>query len=223
MKPSNQIPRTFDNLGKWQLPRRLGDNIIDRTSDNHDKYWACNGTRIQQVQPASVPTQQLHRTISVYHFGGDLYLVNFDATTNPVGPSSSRGYPSTTDWQRMRFDHHSNGMSFAKSYGANDRLYRQRQNQSWAPILLPQGYWAYPENTTSNTVGGMGGYIGLMLAMIMYGYQQGQTQAILGTVFQNGQWNLNTSQVRPCMCVFVRVRMPLLTRTSSQGLSRFRD
>lgn len=154
---------------------------------------------IQAIPDAALPPgAQRFRTVSVYHFDDDFSVVEYDVTKHAVG-DAGRG-SAREGWHRMRFSHQPNGASYASHFGDQNRLRRQHVSQSWAKSLLPKGCWAQPvESWTNGTIGGMNGYLPLLIALIIFSYPSGSERQVLESRFQSGRWIMNP-QEQACMC-----------------------
>ncbi|KAF2841249.1 hypothetical protein M501DRAFT_989787 [Patellaria atrata CBS 101060] len=151
------------------------------------------------------------KTYSTYYNAGNFYTINHNAINKKVGDGLREGETDDRDaehgdteeeedgeyecWQNLHFDWNSNFCSsYARMAGAYPRLYAQREDQSWAKMLLPETYHAEPPNwTTDRRYGAFNGDLPLVLSLVAFSFPAAQMSTLFEASFQGSRWRLPTN------------------------------
>lgn len=158
----NEDPR-YDPYGNWRPP-------INNTTFGGGTsycYFKCDGRSILQI-PALPPGCVHFKTFSMYYDDSKFYVVNYDASSYPVGGVGRRDL-DLIPWKVMHFEHRTNCSSYATIAATDRRLQVERENQRWPRILIPDSHRAHPgARTPYDQYGAMNGELPIVIALNAY-------------------------------------------------------
>ena len=193
MGPSNRFNQRTEN-GRWAPPRPRHSNVLIQGPTNR-RWYEYNNWRTVQVQQPNPETLEHYKTYSFYYDEGKIWIYPDDAIRHQVGEitgnerigSGSRGNNtndtsssnesddsddrSTEDWLPLRFRWNVPGdntnTSYATTRALNNNLEYQRADQASLRQILPDRYFARPENRRERfPFGGLIGELPILIALI---------------------------------------------------------
>ena len=130
MSPKTGIELRWTSNGDWRPPKASGHNVADPPI-----HFYFNGEVTEEMN--GLPHVQMHRTYSIYHDRGTFWIVDYDASREPVGDGIDNNPQEDTPRAaraRRALPRGSNRAANSSDESDNDNSDRNAEKADWDPL-----------------------------------------------------------------------------------------